>query len=592
MKSLFECIVVAVAFLIGSDAFTSSRWNRPAKSVVKSTTSRTQPLYIFGRNKDEEAALTSDTKMEKPKKRSVPFFGRLNRQTKDSAEDSSTSTAVLEEVPISTVTKVVDKPTEPLSPAEQAKAFRAQAERARLEAERMDASLTLSKIERLERQLKDAKKKGESVDELQRQLDNLQAKLRGEAPTPIVAPVKRDTEKPSPTEAAIQEVISISSAPEFSVSLDLQKVLDNGGFEEKEVAVKNAPELMQKLMAYVFEVDYDSASDFNATEVAFRMAMAQSGDFSYSKLAEPVFTEAQIEEAIKELESSQSTLPQNIMDSLGNDKRKMAEYSLKAKHYLNNRMKKDLNTIMSADDDDDLLGALDEIFGNQTALDRLLGTSYPDCMRKEDSEEPTLAQVQLLASTVLPKTKFKASGKAEKVLGGYMIPGSYSYESGNELIADIDKQLSRARLDDKLTVLLIEDLLSFVKLLDDENPILTFEDAGDQPALYITGPDLARDSKPVALSIVSGLGLATSWYFSIYPFLLNSGLSSRVEDQLSVADAGMNYDLDWLTDLSVPLFLAFLGLQLLHEIGHRVAAAAADVSLVAVMEILERGLPW
>ena len=75
--------------------------------------------------------------------------------------------------------------------------MKAQAERMRLEAERMDAQLTLDKIERLEVELKQAKKKGESVDELQREMEALQAKMRGEAPKPIItaatAPPKSET---------------------------------------------------------------------------------------------------------------------------------------------------------------------------------------------------------------------------------------------------------------------------------------------------------------------------------------------------------------------------------------------------------------
>ena len=99
-----------------------------------------------------------------------------------------------------------------------------------------------------------------------------------------------------------------------------------------------------------------------------------------------------------------------------------------------------------------------------------------------------------------------------------------------------------------------------------------------QPILYVTAPDIARERQRVALSLTSGLGLATSWYLSIYPFLLNPDISKRVEGQLELADASMGYDLNWLTDLSVPLFVSFLGIQLAHEAAHRLVAANYDVS--------------
>ena len=42
---------------------------------------------------------------------------------------------------------------------------------------------------------------------------------------------------------------------------------------------------------------------------------------------------------------------------------------------------------------------------------------------------------------------------------------------------------------------------------------------------------------------------------------------------MQMADANMAYDLTWLTDLSLPLFAMFMGIQLVHELGHRAVAA-------------------
>jgi hypothetical protein len=52
----------------------------------------------------------------------------------------------------------------------------------------------------------------------------------------------------------------------------------------------------------------------------------------------------------------------------------------------------------------------------------------------------------------------------------------------------------------------------------------------------------------------------------------------RAEEQMQLTDANMAYDLTWLTDLSLPLFATFVGIQLAHEVGHRVVAAAYGVS--------------
>jgi hypothetical protein len=53
----------------------------------------------------------------------------------------------------------------------------------------------------------------------------------------------------------------------------------------------------------------------------------------------------------------------------------------------------------------------------------------------------------------------------------------------------------------------------------------------------------------------------------------------RAKEQMQLTDANMAHDLTWwLTDLSLPLFATFMGIQLAHEVGHRVVAAAYGVS--------------
>jgi hypothetical protein len=52
----------------------------------------------------------------------------------------------------------------------------------------------------------------------------------------------------------------------------------------------------------------------------------------------------------------------------------------------------------------------------------------------------------------------------------------------------------------------------------------------------------------------------------------------RAKEQMQLTDANMAHNLTWLTDLSLPLFATFMGIQLAHEVGHRVVAAAYGVS--------------
>jgi len=48
----------------------------------------------------------------------------------------------------------------------------------------------------------------------------------------------------------------------------------------------------------------------------------------------------------------------------------------------------------------------------------------------------------------------------------------------------------------------------------------------------------------------------------------------------------MAYDLGWLTELSLPLFVTFIGIQLAHEAGHKLAAASSGVSVVLFISVV------
>lgn len=203
-------------------------------------------------------------------------------------------------------------------------------------------------------------------------------------------------------------------------------------------------------------------------------------------------------------------------------------------------------------------------------------TFYPKCIRKE-GQEPTLTQAEKLITDVLPRAGFSSSSRPEAVAGGFIIRGTAIGDvSGDELIDNIDSQLERTGLSDKLTVLYTNDF-SVLASEDFEKEDWNPENLGQ--ILYVTGPDIVREPKRVALSTVTALGIATSWYLSLYPFLLNPALSKRVDEQLAIADANMTPDLAFLTDLSLPLFTTFISIMAVHELAHRATAAFYGVKM-------------
>lgn len=111
------------------------------------------------------------------------------------------------------------------------------------------------------------------------------------------------------------------------------------------------------------------------------------------------------------------------------------------------------------------------------------------------------------------------------------------------------------------------------------------------PVLFVAGPDVAREPQYLLRVAITSLGIATAWYGSLAPFLANAKVMDRATAAMELADAGMPVDLAWLTDLSVPLFLAYMALQLSHEAAHAAVAKAKgfDVALPTVVPSILSG---
>ena len=92
--------------------------------------------------------------------------------------------------------------------------------------------------------------------------------------------------------------------------------------------------------------------------------------------------------------------------------------------------------------------------------------------------------------------------------------------------------------------------------------------------MFIAGPNVAREPEVILRTVITALGIATTWYGSIYPFLSNSKLLDKANEAMDLSDAGMTVDLSWLSDMSIPLFLTFIALQIVHEVAHLAVANA------------------
>ncbi|KAL3914302.1 MAG: hypothetical protein SGILL_006157, partial [Bacillariaceae sp.] len=558
---------------------------------------------------DDDDDNVKNTEDEKKPSFSIPFFGRptaekepRQQQQEQKSESSPPTTPTTATPSVATMEKPKPPPRKEEDSNDPA-ALRARAERARLEAERMDAELTLSKIDKLERQLIKAKTKGDSIEELQLQLDTLQAKLRGDPlPTAPAAPSAASASASSSSFTTKSSTVdkeesqSTTTAPASATDQEVMEaarklsVSDGMGVSSEE-ELEKLPYFVVKILATFVGIEAPKdVQDLNRTEFLERWDRVKELDYSFmANYTSPSFTQTEIETAKQKIKdkSSDLVISEVMVEKAGGNATQLAIYALEYEYFLGDG---GVARVLEMPLQDITPEFFQEML-NASAAEGQYGSLYPKCTFKED-EEPTSSQVDALARTVLPPAKFSSSSKPEKVPGGYIIPGSHKYDNGDELIDAIDRELAKTSLEDKMTVLYAVGLTSLVAtedLLGESIGSLENFQAGmfdeidgvepDPPVLYITGPDIVSERNRLGLTITSILGIATSWYLSIYPFLLNDGIGQRVDQELQLLEANLQPDLTWLTDLSFPLFVTFIALQLVHEIGHRLVAASYGVKL-------------
>ena len=563
---------------------------------------RVHRLASSSNSDDDSSDKTTDTAKDTPETREKSlqsngffpsFLSRLTRplgtaETENENKNGSTGAATSTTATSTSQSASSPPPArEALSPLEQAKQLKAQADRARLEAERMDAELTLEKIARLERELAHAKAKGsESVEDLQNQMDALNGKLSGET-NRTSAPKKTTTSSsPSPSGSLPND----KSTTETSNGIYMSNLpaaveeFDQEFFDETLSMLEETPDFLKKIVCAQLGFKYADDGSWNATEVALRMDEIRRFDFSFAESERPKFTQTQIDEMKQRLKSNWLTSedayvadPRLQMASSGNET-ELALMCLEYE-YFNEKYMDNEQLMSSVLGDSQVIAELSSAI-EQVSFDGLTEALFPPCTRKED-QMPTLAQAERVAKDILPKVQFTSTSKPLEVPGGFVIRGDSRASDGNALIDEIDQQLEKSSLKGKVTLCYLSDFTLGLNVngasVSDIDDAISFDDVGG--IIYVGGPDLTRESRKVLLSATTALGVGTCWYLSLYPFLLNPSIAKQVDEQLSLVEANMPADLSWLTDLSFPLFATFVGLQLFHEIGHRVAASFTGVSV-------------
>lgn len=219
---------------------------------------------------------------------------------------------------------------------------------------------------------------------------------------------------------------------------------------------------------------------------------------------------------------------------------------------------------------------------------RFLEEFYPAVGRME-GEHPSPVEIEKFTTEVLDRNAFMVTSKPERVAGGYYIRGT------NLLLDDEDLGLTAA---DKLAATVSKELLSsdlnleFFYILDPSPP--TDEEiefgSGDRPIFVVTSRNPRKFyslSNPTTKVLTTVTGLLTTFFFSVGACALNPSISDRFTATLDSATSTGVVDLQWLADLFVPIFLGTLGIQLSHELGHRLVAIVYKVRTTDPADLVE-----
>eukprot|EP00563_Minutocellus_polymorphus_P009759 CAMPEP_0181025234 /NCGR_PEP_ID=MMETSP1070-20121207/2994_1 /TAXON_ID=265543 /ORGANISM="Minutocellus polymorphus, Strain NH13" /LENGTH=849 /DNA_ID=CAMNT_0023102339 /DNA_START=39 /DNA_END=2585 /DNA_ORIENTATION=- len=484
-------------------------------------------------------------------------------------------------------------PPKPLTPQEQAKQLRAAAERTRLEAEKMEAVLSLEKISKLEKELgtKAVEKDPDRAAQIRRDIDSLKRKLNGEdvAPVPSPRPAKsvEGSEVATSDDSSVERNSLVTATAVIEPTKKTFEPLPANELQERVQKYEQAPKFMREIVARTAGIDFMDVSEVNATALVMKLHEDELKYLDFEKVAN--FSQEQIDAKVKELEN----VPQFVKNLYGKDANNDTAIALQMlqtdyesdnmkrqlmrsieEHAENTREGPTLSPTNKPSGTDDKTTSGSSLFGEmeeKTEIERMMESLYPKSTRKEGMV-PSQAQANILMADVMTKIKrFSPSGKPEEVPGGYVIRGTSKYDNGQELIDAIDDALEKSRVREQLLVHYVSDPtpVSEDQMMVGERP----------PVLFVTSTDIAREGNRLALVGVTSLAIGATWYNSLYPFLLNPNLLKSSEEQLNLANAGMEYDLNFLTNMAIPLFAAFMGTQIVHEAAHWAVASSKKMEI-------------
>uniref|UniRef100_A0A7S1BMQ9 Uncharacterized protein n=1 Tax=Corethron hystrix TaxID=216773 RepID=A0A7S1BMQ9_9STRA len=210
--------------------------------------------------------------------------------------------------------------------------------------------------------------------------------------------------------------------------------------------------------------------------------------------------------------------------------------------------------------------------GNNTIIQRteiqaIVESIFPRSMWK-DGRTPALDDVDAFLTSCVNSTVFNQISKPEPVPGGFIVRGNNRMSSNDAMMTALTESLRNSRFHEELAVFYIDDPSP-----RDENMIEMGET--NAPVLLVAKAPVAPRNNQAALALVSALGLLSAWVYSIGTFGYNDQVTQRIQEQQAANDL----NLDWFLQLPVPAFVGILAITASNEIAQFIVAKAEKFKL-------------
>lgn len=627
------CSQTAVAFHIrdGIVRHDGLRTTRTSTSLIAPPAARTKTTSFSRRQPWSALHANNDGSGNGGDKERVPFFARLanayqkakkvvkqvdEEQIKDAQDIIEGGVAVA-------VKKEEAEPTHsPLteaapaittkSPEDIAAELRMQAEKAKLEALKLETTLTIEKISKLEKLLERNGLKEDEETDIRSQLAVLKTKLDGPkeangndaigsaseplpATTTTTLPATESSKSDEKSSNADKDISSLIEARDLNEEtkaksasdLELEKKIPPISDEElrqRSEAFRKTPKVLQQMTA--------AAAGFkdttNVTGIITQMHKDEQMEILKKEQKKNESTEPMTDEARQQALDGYMNLPDPIQDMIArtaglkdgrNATEVIAKLEKEGRLFPNeNGMQAGFEVTTDIVDSKEI----DVIFQD---MERMEKDKYIEGMLPRETRKvelvPTEDDINIFFSEVLSNRNFNPTGKPENVPGGFLIRGENKMKDGDELVKTLDKALATTNISDKVQFYYIKD----------PNPSTEEEFQNyqnDLPILYITGPDISPETKLLTKTFINFIGIVFVASFSVGTLSFNEVLVDRLDAEVQ-AGAG---DLSWIQDIAAPIFFASCITQLVHEASHQ-AVALKDkfkTGLPTILPSLQTGL--